>query len=89
MLIDSLLRQAGSGAGVGGETDLLLASKGGNSFSTLGMQRLPNLLPARNRRSPLRRGEFGAAEVFVDLDQLGFQVADVSIENEGGNGLPA
>lgn len=53
------------------------------------MQRLPNLLPPGNRRRPLCRGEFGAAEVFVDLDEFGFEVAGVAVEDEGGDGLPA
>ena len=46
VLIDGLLRHAGSGGRVGGEANLLFAPKGGNTLPTLfiRMHRFPNRL---------------------------------------------
>lgn len=89
MAVDVLLRLAADGGGISSKPLNLICSRGGTNCSTFRVQRLPNLLPPRNRRRTLRGGEFGAAEVFVDLGQLGLQVAGVAVEDEGGDGLPA
>jgi hypothetical protein len=52
------------------------------------MQRLPDLLAALDGGCSLCRGEFGPAEVFVDLDQFLFEIADFIAEFDGVDRLP-
>lgn len=89
MAVDVAFRFTGYCGSLGGEGDKLLTTRGGTNCPTLRMQRLPYLLAPLDRHRPLRRGEFGAAEVFVDLDQFLFEEADFLAEFDGVNRLPA
>ncbi len=79
VLVDGLLGLPGRFGCVGGELGIPAACfrNSGKSFSTI--PNLPDFLPPLDRVGPLGRGQLGAAQVLVDLEQILIQAITAKV----------